>query len=169
MIAEVRASTSLGRQYIRIARQIISAFHPKCGRWQQLSQRFKSESPMIEQAFKSSPTANDPFSGRMFFRYAGLQRRLKLLAVYLIVTIIAGLTMDWALIERFKMNFRAFGDSDEIRYADLPRWRLMAIVIASTAVGWSLSIHEPLLFWAGVALFGAAVAHGVYTALRRRS
>lgn len=88
--------------------------------------------------------------------------------VYIIFTVIAGLALDWGLIERLKVIVGAFGDNDEIRYRDLPRWRLFLIVVASFVVGWSVGYDEPFPLWAG-GLFVLANVCGVCTAIGHRS
>lgn len=88
----------------------------------------------------------------------------------LVTTVICGgVALDWALFGRLKMILGAFGDRDEVRYRDLPCWRLFLIIIASAAVGFSAAPRDLLLtpFCAGVALFVVANIYGVSLAVRR--
>ena len=91
------------------------------------------------------------------------------LAGFVAAVICGGVVLDWALFGRLKMTLGAFGDRDEVRYRDLPYWRLFLIIIASAAVGISRAPRELLLFpfWTGVALFVVANIYGVSLALRR--
>ena len=88
---------------------------------------------------------------------------------FVVATICGGVILDWALFGRLKMTLGAFGDRDEVRYRDLPRWRLFLIIIASAAVGVSRVPRDLLLlpFWAGAVLFVFANIYGVSLALRR--
>ncbi|AHE52879.1 hypothetical protein NX02_05715 [Sphingomonas sanxanigenens DSM 19645 = NX02] len=91
------------------------------------------------------------------------------LAGFVAATICGGVFLDWALFGQLKMTLGAFGDRDEVRYRDLPYWRLSLIIIASATVGISRAPRDLLIlpFWVGVVLFIAANIYGVSLALRR--
>ena len=87
----------------------------------------------------------------------------------LAATICGGVFLDWALFDRWKMIFGAFGDRNEVRYRDLPYWRLTLVIIASAMIGIGRAPQDLLIlpFWAGVVLFVAANIYGASLALRR--
>lgn len=91
------------------------------------------------------------------------------LVAFVAATICGGVVLDWALFERLKMTLGAFGDSDEVRYRDLPYWRLLLTIVGSAMVGISRVTVDLLIlpFWLGVALFVAGNIYGVSLALRR--
>ena len=91
------------------------------------------------------------------------------LAGFVAATICGGVVLDWALFGRLKVTLGAFGDRDEVRYRDLPYWRLLLTIIGSAMVGISRAPVDLLIwpFWLGVALFIAANIYGVSLALRQ--
>ena len=110
-----------------------------------------------------------PTFGRSPACYKGQMSTNVAFAGFVSAAICFGLIIDWALFSRLKMDLGAFGDQDEVGYRDLPRWRLVLIVIASAAVGISRVPRDLLVlpFWVGVALFVFANIYGVSLALRR--
>lgn len=91
------------------------------------------------------------------------------LAVYAIAAVFVGIALDWAIFERFKVIVGAFGDDSEVRYRELPYWRLALVVLASATVGVSLASQTLLAFpfWAGTVLFFISNVFGDAAALRR--
>ena len=91
------------------------------------------------------------------------------LAGFMAAIICGGVALDWALFSQLKVALGAFGYRYEIRYRELPHWRLFLIVIASAVVGISRAPRDLLLlpFLTGVALFVFANIYGVWLALRR--
>jgi hypothetical protein len=83
--------------------------------------------------------------------------------------ICGGVVLDWALYERLKLIVGTSGDHNEVKYRDLPYWRLALIITASAMIGIGRALQELLIlpFWMGVMLFVAANIYGVSLALRR--
>ncbi|RMB54722.1 hypothetical protein C8J44_2348 [Sphingomonas sp. PP-CE-3A-406] len=89
--------------------------------------------------------------------------------VRIILVIAIGLGVDWAVFERLKMLLWPLGFRSEVRYRDLPPARLFVVIVASGAVGFSLTPTGPLplSFWAGIAMFLLATCYAVFFAFRR--
>ena len=123
---------------------------------------------LVSDATRRFYTASTPF-GHSLVCYNGRMWESMSLAAFVAAVICGGVILDWALFGRLKMTLGAFGDRDEVRYRDLPHWRLFLIVIASAAIGISRASGDFLLwpFWAGVVLFVFANIYGVSLALRR--
>lgn len=77
--------------------------------------------------------------------------------------------MDWAIVERLKLIVGAFGDINEVRYRDLPPWRLIIVALGAAIVGAEMTTSQPvgLLFWVGLTIFAGANFYGDTIALRR--
>lgn len=79
------------------------------------------------------------------------------LILYIGGAILVGVALDWAIFERVKIIVGPYGDSDEVRYRDLPPWRTLMVCFASSIVGASLA--APVLpvapFWAGALMLAA--------------
>lgn len=91
------------------------------------------------------------------------------LVEFVAATICGGVILDWALFGRLKMTLGGFWDRDEVRYRDLPYWRLVLIIAGSALVGISRAPEDLLILplWLGIALFVAGNIYGVLLALRR--
>jgi hypothetical protein len=85
------------------------------------------------------------------------------------ITVMAGIAVDWAFFEKWKMTFQAFGDGNEVRYRDLPLPRFLLTVVSSAAIGFSLTPAGPLPFpfWAGIAIFLTSSGYAASRVLRR--
>jgi len=91
------------------------------------------------------------------------------IAIYVIAAVVVGVALDWAIFERFKILVGALGDDKEVKYRELPYWRLVPIVLASATMGVSLASPTLLTvpFWAGTVLFAIVNIYGNAAALRR--
>jgi hypothetical protein len=91
------------------------------------------------------------------------------LAIHIVTAVAVGVALDWAIFERFKMIVGAFGDSGEVRYRELPSWRVVVVILASAIVGISLAAQVLLAFpfWIGTALFVMSNIYANAVALRR--
>jgi len=91
------------------------------------------------------------------------------LGIYAVAATLIGVALDWAVFERFKVIAGAFGDDNEVRYSQLPYWRLALVALASSVVGVSLA-SQPLPafpFWIGIGILVFSNIYGAAAALRR--
>lgn len=89
--------------------------------------------------------------------------------VRIILGMAIGLVADWGFFERSKMLLWPLGFRSEVRYRDLPPARLLLKILASGAVGFSLTPTGPLPlpFWAGIASILLATCYAIFLAFRR--